>query len=144
MNSQKQEIILSDFKFKSFDKLRYGDTDRQGHVNNVMFLRFYETNRCELLYSQEKKFHDSSGAFVIAQASLDFLKEIFWPGNVEIGLNITKIGRTSITFEQAIFQDTVLVSKSTSVIVHIDTETKRPKALSELQKKKLMNYKKST
>ena len=92
----------------------------------------------------EKKFHDSSGAFVIAQASLDFLKEIFWPGNVEIGLNITKIGRTSITFEQAIFQDKVLVSKSTSVIVHIDTETKRPKALSELQKKKLMDYKKST
>lgn len=144
MNSQKQKILLSDFKFKSFDKLRYGDTDRQGHVNNVMFLRFYETNRCELLYSQEKKFHDSSGAFVIAHASLDFLKEIFWPGNVEIGLNITKIGRTSITFEQAIFQDKVLVSKSTSVIVHIDAETKRPKALSELQKKKLMYYKKST
>lgn len=28
---------LADFPFQTFDKVRYADTDRQGHVNNAAF-----------------------------------------------------------------------------------------------------------
>ncbi len=27
---------LEDFTYRTYDKLRYGDTDRQGHVNNAV------------------------------------------------------------------------------------------------------------
>jgi acyl-CoA thioester hydrolase len=36
---------LRDFAVYSVDKLRYGDTDRQGHVNNAVFATFLETGR---------------------------------------------------------------------------------------------------
>ena len=38
MNSQKPTFSFKkeDFKHHSFDKVRYGDTDRQGHINNAM------------------------------------------------------------------------------------------------------------
>lgn len=43
------DIKLEGFPFRSSDKLRYGDTDRQGHVNNAVFSTFLETGRVELL-----------------------------------------------------------------------------------------------
>lgn len=32
-----QTIPLTDFPFQTFDKVRYADIDRQGHVNNAAF-----------------------------------------------------------------------------------------------------------
>ena len=40
---------LSDFPFHTREKLRYGDTDRQGHVNNAVFATFFETGRVDML-----------------------------------------------------------------------------------------------
>jgi acyl-CoA thioester hydrolase len=45
---------ISDFPVKTFDKIRYSDTDRQGHVNNSIFSSFLETGRVEILYNSEK------------------------------------------------------------------------------------------
>lgn len=42
-------LTLADFPFTSFDKLRYCDTDKQGHVNNAVFSTFLETGRAEFL-----------------------------------------------------------------------------------------------
>jgi acyl-CoA thioester hydrolase len=33
-------LTLPDFSLQAFDKLRYADTDRQGHVNNANFFTF--------------------------------------------------------------------------------------------------------
>ena len=38
-------LTLHDFPIQAFDKLRYADTDRQGHVNNANFSTFLETGR---------------------------------------------------------------------------------------------------
>ena len=40
---------LSQFALHAYDKLRYADTDRQGHVNNSVFSTALETGRVELL-----------------------------------------------------------------------------------------------
>lgn len=36
---------LAAYPLHSRDKLRYGDTDRQGHINNAVFATFFETGR---------------------------------------------------------------------------------------------------
>ncbi len=133
MNSQKPKLIytLSDFPHRTYDKIRYGDTDRQGHINNAMFVRFYETSRAEVLYDSNNLIHDDEGSFVIANLTVDFLKEIHWPGHVEIGLKVTRLGNSSITFLQALFQNNELVSTSTSVIVHVNNQTKKSAPLNE-------------
>jgi acyl-CoA thioester hydrolase len=38
--AEKQNPALEDFPFQTFDKVRYADTDRQGHVNNAAFATF--------------------------------------------------------------------------------------------------------
>ena len=38
-------LRLEDFPSRTYDKVRYADTDRQGHVNNAAFATFCETGR---------------------------------------------------------------------------------------------------
>lgn len=122
---------LEQFPVKTYDKLRYGDTDRQGHVNNAVFSTLLETGRVAILYDSGKPLSSANCSFVIASLTLDFRSEINWPGRVEIGTRISAIGRSSITFEQALFQDGRCAATSNSVIVQINDATRRSQPLSE-------------
>jgi acyl-CoA thioester hydrolase len=55
---------LANYAHQTFDKLRYGDTDRQGHVNNAVFSTLFETGRVEMLYAAGKMLHDLPVRFV--------------------------------------------------------------------------------
>ncbi len=122
---------LSDFPLRTHDKLRYGDTDRQGHVNNAVFATLLETGRVELLYAEEGPLHDDGCSFVIASLHLDFRGEINWPGRVDVGTRVAAVGRSSITMEQALFQDGRCAATATTVIVHVNDATRRSQPLGE-------------
>jgi acyl-CoA thioester hydrolase len=68
---------LSDFPLQTFDKVRYADTDRQGHVNNAVFSSFLETGRVELLYAHSSLLPQAGCSFVIASLKLDFCAKLF-------------------------------------------------------------------
>jgi acyl-CoA thioester hydrolase len=116
---------LALFPLRTHDKLRYADTDRQGHVNNAVFATLLETGRVELLYDGEAPLFDEGCAFVIASLQVDFRGEITWPGRVEIGTRVAAVGRSSFTLEQALFQQDRCVATARSVIVHVSEATRR-------------------
>lgn len=136
----KPEVRLKDYPLVTFDKIRYQDTDKQGHVNNANFPAFIETGRVELLYHPEKPLYLEDCHFVLAHISYDLIDEINYPGKVDIGTRITKIGNSSITFETVLFQDDVLVCKAASVVVHVSKLTKKSVPLSEETKLYLKHY----
>ena len=124
-------LKLDDFPLRTFDKIRYADTDRQGHVNNAVFATFLETGRVEVLYNRDYHLLAEGASFVIASLKLDFLKEIRWPGQVDTGTGILKIGNSSIRIYQKLFQDGQCVATAETVIVQVDDQTGRGKRLSD-------------
>ena len=126
-----REARLQDFPLRSFDKLRFGDTDQQGHVNNAVFATLLETGRVELLYGGLTTLSDPGCAFVIAHLELDFIGEMMWPGRIDVGTRLHSIGRSSLKLEQALFQENRLAAWSQSVVVQVDQTTRKPQALSE-------------
>lgn len=125
------KLKLEDFPIKTYDKIRYGDTDRQGHVNNIHFSEFLETGRVEILYQPKHPLHKEQCSFVIVQNNLSLLNEIHWPGTVEVGSGVTKLGNSSITFYQQLFQNGVVVASAETVIVHVDNITRQSTPLSD-------------
>ena len=121
--------LLSDYPHQTFDKLRYGDTDRQGHVNNAVFSTLLETGRVEMLYTNHESVLDADCSFVIASLHLDYLGEITWPGRVEVGTRIASVGSSSLSMEQALFQNTHCVATAKTVIVQVNQNTRRSQAL---------------
>lgn len=133
-----------DFPLRTHDKLRYSDTDRQGHVNNARFASFLETGRVELIYDPEAPLHEAGAAFVIARLSLDFLAEIRWPGEVTIGTGVQRVGNSSLVLRQAIFQDDACVATAETVIVQTDAQTGKARPLSQTARDRLEALKMSS
>ena len=125
---------LNDFPLVTFDKLRYSDTDSQGHVNNAVFSTFLETGRVEILYNSGIPIATEDSNFVIASLKLDFIHEIKWPGQIDIGTGITKIGNSSIVIFQMLFQNEILTAKAETVIVQVNKKDGKSSALSQFAK----------
>jgi acyl-CoA thioester hydrolase len=124
-------IPTQDYTLWTYEKLRYADTDRQGHVNNAVFATMLETGRAELLYNPDAPLHSEGCAFVIASLHLDFLAEITWPGKVDIGSRVATVGRSSVTIEQGLFQNGLCAATARTVVVHVNESTRRSQPLSD-------------
>jgi acyl-CoA thioester hydrolase len=110
---------LAAFPARAHDKLRYADTDRQGHVNNAVFATFLETGRVELLYDPAAPLAAPGASFVIARLQLDLRAELSWPGRVEIGTGVLKIGPSSLTLSLALYQGATCAATAETVIVQV-------------------------
>lgn len=121
---------LTDFPSQTYDKLRYGDTDRQGHINNVAFATFFETGRVALLETADRPLHEPGLNFVLARITIDYLAKIHLPGTVEIGSAVKKLGNSSLTFTQALYQHGKCVATYEAVVVQVDPATSRSTPLS--------------
>ncbi|MEQ8712623.1 MAG: thioesterase family protein [Cyclobacteriaceae bacterium] len=130
-------LTLEDFPLKASDKIRYGDTDRQGHINNANFLTYLETGRVEFLYHPDFWKLAEGASFVIASVKLDFLKEMKWPGQIDIGTGILRIGNSSVRLHQQLFQNDVCVASAETVIVQVDDQNGTSRALSDEAKRAL-------
>lgn len=131
---------LEEFPLISTDKLRYGDTDRQGHVNNAVFMTFLETGRVEVLHRPSSPIYDDNAEFVLVNVNLNLQGEIRWPGEVQIGTAVSKIGNSSITFYQQVFQNEICVASAESVVVQMNTTTRKSQALSETARTSLSAF----
>ena len=113
----------------TYDKLRYCDTDRQGHVNNAVFATFCETGRVMFLYDETLNLAGPDAIFAAVRLELDFRAELFYPGRIDIGTRVLGIGRTSFRLGQGIFNGDTCAATSESVLVLMDETTRKAKPL---------------
>ena len=79
-------------------KTRWNDNDAFGHVNNAVYYVFMDDAVNTHLIS-----HGVQGARFVAESSCRFLRPLVYPQPVEVGLSITKLGRSSATYGIGIF-----------------------------------------
>src|SRR4051812_15377816 len=120
---------LSQFAGRTHDIIRFGDLDPQGHVNNTVFSTYFETGRVMFLREPDNMLSPPGSTSVLARLDVNFLKELHWPGTVEIGTATAGIGRSSYTFMQAIFHAGGCAATARATMVLIDMETRRARPL---------------
>jgi len=107
------------------DMARYGDTDLNGHVNNAAFLTYLETGRIVFLLKPGDPLAPPGHGFAIVRLVMDFRAEMRWGTGVTIGTAVPRIGRTSFTTHQAIFQDDTCTATAECVLVLLDLATRK-------------------
>jgi acyl-CoA thioester hydrolase len=117
------------YRIWTHDKLRYNDTDRQGHVNNAVFATFCETGRVAFLYDKSLALAAPGCNFVVARLAIDFRAELYFPGTVDIGTRVLKIGRSSFVVGQGVFKGDLCVATAESVGVQMNDETRKSEPL---------------
>ena len=135
----KNELTYKSFSLKTFDKVRFADTDMYGHVNNALFLTFLETGQSEMT-EFESLVQENNSSPVLASVKLDLLNEITWPGTIEIGTGVIRIGNSSVTLIQGLFQNGFNVAIAETILVQMDNTTRKSKPLSDEMKEVLKTY----
>ena len=126
---------LEDFPYRLTDNVRFADLDPNQHVNNAVYATYFETGRVTLMKDRSSGLIPDGLAWIMVRLDMHFRAELKWPGLIEMGLGISKFGRTSVTFDQVVFSETRCVASAQSVSVLIDETTRRPVPLSDEIKK---------
>ena len=126
---------LEDFPYRLTDNVRFADLDPNQHVNNAVYATYFETGRVTLMKDPTFGLTPERLAWIMVRLDIHFRAELKWPGTIEMGLGVTKFGRTSVTFDQVVFCEGRCVASSQSVSVLIDDATRRPVPLTEEIKK---------
>lgn len=112
--------------------VRYSDLDPNHHVNNGAINQYFEDGRVGFrLQRLTEVAGDTLAGFAVVRYSANYLAPAHYPGEVEIGTIVTRIGGSSYGLGQAIFQNDTCVATAEIVTVQIDRATARSVPLSE-------------
>ena len=110
--------------------VQWGDQDSFGHVNNVVFFRWFETARVEYLHRAGLG-HMMSGSGIgpiLASIKCDYRRQLNHPDAILVSASITHIGRTSLKMAHLVYSQaqSTVVAEGDSTIVCFDYATQRP------------------
>ncbi|WP_409433564.1 acyl-CoA thioesterase [Litorimonas sp. RW-G-Af-16] len=119
---------------------RWNDNDSYGHVNNAVYYYFIDTVVNSYLIDQgllDLKESETIGLAV--ETSCQFFGSITYPDIVHAGLRVTKLGRSSVTYDIGIFRndETTASARGHFVHVYVDAVTRRPTPISDIMRHKL-------
>ena len=117
---------LEDFPYRLSDNVRYADLDPNQHVNNAVYASYFETGRVTLMKDRSYGLMPEGLAWIMVRLDIHFRAELRWPGTIEMGLGVSRFGRTSVTFDQVVFSEGQCVASAQSVSVLIDESTRKP------------------
>ena len=111
---------------------RYSDLDPNEHVNNGAINSFFEEGRVNLRAERMAVLDKNIlSGFALVRFTVEYLREIKYPGLIEVGTMVKKVGNTSYTLGQALFRGTDCFSVAEAVTVFLDPDSKRPQPIDE-------------
>jgi acyl-CoA thioester hydrolase len=105
------------------DVVRFCDTDQAGHVNNVAIAAYVETGRLlfdrQVIEAVAEGLEGEEFRAILANLTVNYLAESFWPGTVRVGTRLIRIGSSSLTTAHGVFrEDGRCIATATCVLVN--------------------------
>ncbi|WJE16529.1 thioesterase family protein [Halobacillus sp. ACCC02827] len=120
--------------------IRFCETDLLGHVNNSNYFIYMEDARVQ--FFSDCDLVGERWNFVLASATCDFLKQVYFGQTLLLRSRIVKIGSSSFHLEQEMVdKDTEeTAAKGLSIVVQYDFDNGKSLPLSEAQRSNLEKY----
>jgi acyl-CoA thioester hydrolase len=128
------------FRFAHALEVRFRDLDALGHVNNAVYLTYFESGRMAWWLHLTHR-SDLRRDVILARAEVDFRSPAAYPEVLDVGVRCASIGRSSFVVEQAITERRTrrLVAEARMVLVHYDYEAGRSTPLTDDLRRQLLD-----
>jgi acyl-CoA thioester hydrolase len=125
------EPLPSRNRFKTLRPVptRWMDNDHYGHVNNVAYYSFFDTAvNGFLMEASGTDIRGLPAIGVVAESSCRFLAGASFPDTIHAGLEIERLGSSSVVYRIALFRndDVTPCAIGRFVHVYVDSATRRP------------------
>ena len=119
---------------------RWGDMDTLGHVNNTVFYQYSEEGRINYFTDilGIGASGDTSGP-ILADLRCSFIQQLRHPTQLEIGTRTTRIGRSSMQIQQALYRkgEDAPAAMFEAVVVWFDYPAQRSTAVPEAMRQRI-------
>lgn len=115
------------FKFSARTRVGFSDTDAQGIVYYGRYNPYFDLARVEYHRQLELLHRASEGDFVMRANTVEYFAPARFDDELEIWARVSRIGRSSVTFEFAAHRlpDEALMVTAHQTLVYIDLEQRR-------------------
>lgn len=113
------------------------DTDALGHINNTRVPQWFELARNDLFKIFTHDLDPKKWQLILARIEVDFVGELFYGSDIEVRTSISRIGGSSFSVHQEIWQQNRLGAKGEATLVHYDFAAGKSLPLTEQQRAEL-------
>ena len=131
---------MDGFRFTYPLQVRFRDMDALGHVNNAVYLTYFEAARMAYWMHVNGRSDLSSMDMILARAEVDYRAPVAFGDELEVGVRCVSVKRSSFVLEQALVERRSgrLVAQARKVLVHYDYAEGKSRPLTEDQRQRLM------
>ncbi len=110
--------------------VQWGDMDAFRHVNNTVYIRWFESSR--VVYTRKVGLWDLLESErvgpILASTRCDYRRPLTYPDTVRVGSRVARIGRTSLTMEHRVvgLASNEIAAEGTAVLVLFDYNKSEP------------------
>jgi acyl-CoA thioester hydrolase len=118
-------------EFRRFTAIptRWQDCDAYGHVNNVVYYSYFDTAVTGHLVAEGGlNAADAPVIGVVVETKCQFRRELNFPEIIDAGIKVTKLGRTSVRYDIALFRQGAAAPAAFGHFIHvyIDRNSRKP------------------
>jgi acyl-CoA thioester hydrolase len=128
------------YKFWTPEAVRFSDLDALGHVNNNAYGVYFETGRIAFMIASGVRADPADPAVFVAHLEIDYLKELHFPNQLEVGVGVLALGTSSVRLGAALFCGEACHAVSQAVMVRIDKTTRCSTPLTAADRAMLAPY----
>lgn len=133
------------FPFPIKQNVYWGEMDAFGHINNVIYFRYFETGRINFFNQTGfwKDLDNETVRIVVVKLDCNFVQEIIYPKEIGIAVAIKEIGNSSVKVHHIVYDANdvnTIFAHGEGVIVGTDPQTGKSKPWSPLLKEKLSQF----
>ncbi|WP_305091946.1 thioesterase family protein [Prescottella sp. R16] len=134
---------MSETKVYTCDvQIRWGDSDRLGHVNNARVIEFMQEGRALFLKEQVRAAGGRAGAVVVRKMDAEFLRPLTdASGPVRVEVSVVHLGTSSFTMRHVVKDaDGNVCAAGDALLVAFDVRTEKSRPLTDMEREVLGRY----
>jgi acyl-CoA thioester hydrolase len=130
------------FKYAAFTRVGFSDTDAQGIVYYGRYLPYFDLARVEYHRHLEMMRLDTEHEFVMRASDIEYLAPARFDDLLEVFIRVSRIGRTSVTYEMAAYlvdNDELLVTAHQTLVL-VDLEARKAAPVPDEFREKIRGF----
>ena len=129
---KKNPSHISEYNYFGQLSTRWNDNDIYGHMNNIIYYALFDTAVNKWLIKNKLiDIKNGQNIGLIVQSGCNYFSSFQYPENINAGIRVTKIGKSSVRYEVGLFKEKEELSSADGFFIHVyvDRKTNKPIAL---------------
>ncbi len=121
-------------------EVRFRDLDGLGHVNNAVYLTYFETLRLQFAIELLGAVELADVPFILGEATVRYLMPVFFGDQLQGSVEVSRIGTKSFTMLYTLKRGNETVTQGSTELIWFDFKSQRSVPIPDSFRQQVANY----